>query len=105
MLIVGFSQIKDINGDNDKILNKFFNPRFKTIDKKAENLTCNSSKKTHQEINIHSETNIPLWNNRDNFNNQFGSNTFRSRKKQYVIKEGPYQVDQDKLDKVFKKSK
>lgn len=103
---------------NNAIVNKIFNPnvRFKTIDKVGKaiknnnenNETCNNTIKTHHEINFHSETTIPLSNNQKNFNSgQFSdrnSNFFRKKKQNIIIKEGPYQVDQNKLDKVFKRS-
>jgi len=101
---------------NNQIVNKLFNPnvRFKTVDKpmrKNSNDTCNVTQKSHHEINIHSETNIPLTPPNSNGNGNFrpeysgmGSNFFHNRNQKIIIKEGPYQVDQDKLDKVFKRS-
>ena len=100
---------------NNAIVNKIFNPnvRFKTVDKTIKNNnenneTCNNTIKTHHEMNFHSETTIPLSNNQRIFNlGQFSdrnSNLFRKKNQKTIIKEGPYQVDQNKLDKVFKRS-
>ena len=109
----GFFDINNLNDVNGQILNKFFNPnvRFKTVDSSKDNIvnkTCNMTK-THNEVNIHTENKYVLpYENYPNYNNPQqsygGSNVFRSQRKQTTYKEGPYQVDEEKLDKVFKRS-
>ena len=96
----GVYHINDLANVNNHMISKFLHPnvRFKTLEPASEDKTCNATKKIHQEISFQTQTNIPYTGN----SNYFSSNN--KQKRQTIFKEGPYQVDQDKLDKVFKRS-
>lgn len=97
-----------LSRSNDNLIKNYFTPevRFKTMEDNStkKNISCNTMFKNHQEVSFHSEVKIPVNNLNNYYGHFFNQNNLFRKSNRKIIKDGPYQVDQNKLDNVFKRS-
>lgn len=106
--LLDVGKLSELSRSNENLIKNYFTPevRFKTMEDNNtnHNISCNTTFKNHKEVSFHSEVKIPVANLNNYYGNFVNQNNLFLKSKSKIIKDGPYQVDQNKLDNVFKRS-